>query len=139
MYTTINYLSSILRDNNIKPSIQRIKVLEYLYNNRTHPMADEIYKALHIEIPSLSKTTIYNTLNTLVKAGLVRLITIEDNITRYDYDTSSHGHFKCNKCGDIFDFNINLEHLSKATLNGFKVTSKDVYYKGLCSYCNNIK
>ena len=64
---------------------------------------EQIYTVLHKEIPTLSKTTVYNTLNTLIDAGLVKLITIDENETRYDIDTTTHGHFKCESCG-IYDF-----------------------------------
>ena len=46
----------------IKPSMQRIAIMEYLMEHRTHPSADEIYTALSPSMPTLSKTTVYNTL-----------------------------------------------------------------------------
>ena len=46
----------------IKPSIQRLAVMGYLLEHRTHPAVDEIYNALKAEVPTLSKTTVYNTL-----------------------------------------------------------------------------
>ena len=81
----------------------------------------------------MSKTTIYNTLNALVNANLVRVITIEDNETRYDATTENHGHFKCESCGEIFDFNINFDSLAAEGLGSFKVNHKDVYFKGYMS------
>ena len=47
----------------IKPSLQRLAVMKYLMQYHTHPTVDEIYAALHSSIPTLSKTTIYNTLS----------------------------------------------------------------------------
>ena len=55
---------------------------------------DQIFTELHKNISTLSKTTVYNTLRVLVEAGLVRVITIEDNETRYDINIENHGHFK---------------------------------------------
>ena len=46
---------------NIKPSMQRIAIMDYLMVHRVHPTADEIYNALYPTMPTLSKTTIYNT------------------------------------------------------------------------------
>ena len=46
----------------IKPSIQRIAIMDYLLTHKTHPSIEEIYLALCDEIPTLSKTTVYNTL-----------------------------------------------------------------------------
>ena len=55
-------LQEHLIKNGINPSFQRLKILEYLMNNDTHPTVDNIYNALIDIIPTISKTTIYNTL-----------------------------------------------------------------------------
>ncbi|HHT97072.1 MAG TPA: transcriptional repressor [Clostridiales bacterium] len=132
----INDLTNKLKEKNIKVSFQRIKVLEYLNNNRTHPTVDQIYNDLHLEITSLSRTTIYNTLNALVESGLVKLITIDDNTSRYDIDTRNHGHFKCQTCKNIYDFKVNIDSLSEKELKDFEINSKDVYFKGICPNCS---
>ena len=47
-----------LQNHNIKPSVQRIAIMNYLIEHRTHPTVDEIYTALSPSIPTLSKTTV---------------------------------------------------------------------------------
>ncbi len=117
-----------------------MRILEYLTQNRCHPNAEQIFTALHKDIPTLSKTTIYNTLRVLVEAGLVRIITIEDNEVRYDINTDDHGHFKCESCGKIYDFNIDMSSLVSEDLVDFKINDKNVYFKGICPGCKiNIK
>jgi len=128
-------LSRELKNKNIRLSHQRLKVLEYINDNRIHPTVDQVYSELQKEIPTLSKTTIYNTLNVLVEAGLVKVITIEDNETRYDIVTKNHGHFKCVSCGRIFDFEIEIDSFETQELKGFKIYQKDVYFKGVCPDC----
>jgi Fur family transcriptional regulator, peroxide stress response regulator len=124
-----------LKVKNIRLSHQRLKVLEYLTLNQCHPTVDQIYNSLHIEVPTLSKTTVYNTLNSLTEAGLVRVITIEDNETRYDIRTDNHGHFKCESCKNIYDFDINIDTLIINDLKDFEVNDKNVYFKGMCPKC----
>ncbi|MBP1925985.1 Fur family peroxide stress response transcriptional regulator [Sedimentibacter acidaminivorans] len=124
-----------LKTKNIRLSHQRLKVLEYLTLNQCHPTVDQIYNSLHNEVPTLSKTTVYNTLNSLTDVGLVRVITIEDNETRYDIRTDNHGHFKCVSCKDIFDFDIDIDKFSTYELKDFHVKDKNVYFKGLCPKC----
>ena len=128
-------LTKELKDKNIRLSHHRIKVLEFLNDNRIHPTVDQIYIELHKELPTLSKTTVYNSLNALIDAGLVKVITIEDNETRYDIVTDNHGHFKCESCGKIYDFEINLSNFTSKDLNDFKINNKDVYFKGICPDC----
>ncbi len=128
-------LSSRLAEYNIRPSIQRIKVLDYLVKNQCHPNVDQIYKDLHNDIPTLSKTTVYNTMNLFVKAGLVKELTIKDNEIRYDIVTEIHGHFKCDRCSAISNFNVDIESLVVEELINFKIINRDVYFKGLCPKC----
>lgn len=130
-----NNITKRLVNNHIKPSYSRIKIMEYIVNKRSHPTVEEIYNVLINELPTLSKTTVYNTLNILMEANLIRLITIEDNETRYDADLSEHGHFKCESCGDIYDFRISLENNPIEGLNGFLIDDKNVYFKGVCKSC----
>ena len=57
--TAYEYLLSY----HIKPSVQRIAIMDYLLNHKTHPCIDEIYTALCKEIPhALLKQRYYNTL-----------------------------------------------------------------------------
>ncbi len=135
MNLTYEDLLNDLKKKKIRLSHQRFKVLEYLSKNRIHPNVDQIYSKLHAEVPTLSKTTIYNTLNTLIKANLVRVITSEENEARYDINTENHGHFKCEACGTIYDFEINIDCLAAGDLENFKITEKNVYFKGICPGC----
>lgn len=137
MNQKIENLSKKLVEKNIKPSFQRIKILEYLIAKRNHPTVDEIFNELVVEIPTLSKATVYNTLDLLMEAKLARIITIEENETRYDADVTNHGHFKCDLCGVIYDFPVNIDDLITDSLKGFKINDKDVYFRGVCPKCLN--
>ncbi len=128
-------LKKQLAEKNIPLSYQRLKVLGYLVQSRSHPTVDMIYKDLKKAIPTLSKTTIYNTLRTLMQAGLVKGISIEDNETRYDIELDSHGHFKCESCGTIYNFSANIDSLQVEGLDDFKVNDRNVYYNGICPKC----
>lgn len=128
-------LQNELKKKNINLSYQRLKVLEYLTQNQCHPTVEQIYTDLEKEISTLSKTTVYNTLKKMVSEGLVRIITIEDNETRYDINTHDHGHFKCEICKNIFDFDINMDLVSTKGLERFKILDRNVYFKGICPGC----
>ena len=119
----------------IKPSHHRMKVLEYLSSNQNHPTVEQIFTSLRKELPILSKATVYNTLNLFVKNKLARIITIEENETRYDLIIENHGHFKCESCGKIYDFSIDIDSLTSADLDNFKINDKNLYFKGVCPRC----
>lgn len=135
MSNKVEIIGSMLLKEGIKPSYARIRIMEYLLSRKSHPTVDEIYTALVKEIPTLSKTTVYNTLNLFVKSRIARVITIEENETRYDADMSYHGHFKCESCGLIRDFYFKSAAIDTSDLDGFLIRDKNVYYSGLCPEC----
>lgn len=136
MSRTSQSLMEYLRDNNIKPSNIRIKVLDFLLDNKVHPSVDEIYKALLEDIPTLSKTSIYNTLDLFSKEGIVRVLALGEKELRYDVDISNHGHFKCEKCGKVYDFSLEGHLVRDKDLEGFIIERKNVNAYGICKECN---
>ena len=121
----------------IKPSVQRIAIMDYLLKHHTHPCIDEIYMALHDDIPTLSKTTVYNTLKLFVEHGAAKMLTIDERNACFDGDTSAHAHFQCKCCGRIFDMpmHISENEMNEMTDKGFSVEEIHSYYKGVCPEC----
>lgn len=128
-------LKNILIKRGISPSVQRLKTLEYLYKNRTHPSVDMIYDELKNEIPTLSKTTIYNVLKRFVKEGIVKEITIEGSETRFDIFVEPHAHFKCINCGNIYDIEYENDAFYLKEIDGNKVNSTEIFFYGICKNC----
>jgi Fur family peroxide stress response transcriptional regulator len=138
MEISLQLLIEQLSGKGIRLSYQRIKVLEYLYAHEGHPTVEEIFQALSGDIPSLSKVTVYNTVHTLVDAGLVRVVDIDGAETRYDIILASHGHFLCTACRKIYNFEINIDQVPVTGLNGFQITQKNVTFRGVCPDCRNL-
>ncbi|ABY91526.1 MAG: Ferric uptake regulator, Fur family [Caldanaerobacter subterraneus] len=136
MTYTIEQLKDYLKRHDIKPSTIRIKVLEYLLNNRIHPTADDIYQYLISEIPTLSKTSIYNTLELFMEKGVVNALSLKEKELRYDINTYFHGHFKCEICGNVYDFPVSEEIINVEELKGFVIRNVDINVYGICKKCN---
>lgn len=130
---------SYLNQNGIKPSIQRIAVMEYLMKSHSHPTADEIYNALSPEIPTLSKTTVYNTLRLFVEQGAAIALTIDERNANFDANTSPHAHFLCKRCSRIYDLPVEAKRLlsSVEVPEQFEATEVSIYVRGLCKDCKN--
>ena len=139
MKSTIDISKEILKGKGLSPTFPRVKVFEYLQLHHTHPTVEEIYSFLSPQIPSLSKTTIYNTLHAFAEAGLVHIITIDENEQRFDIVLQNHGHFKCNNCGDVLNFEIDYSTVVIKDLEQFEILEKNVYFHGLCPKCLTIK
>lgn len=123
-----------LMEFNIKPSVQRLAIMEYLMKHRTHPSVDEIYTALSPDMPTLSKTTVYNTLKLFAEHGAARMLTIDDKNANFDADMSAHAHFLCKECGHIYDLPLNISEKLQE-IEDHHVTEQHYYYKGICKSC----
>ena len=121
----------------IRPSVQRLAVMTYILENRIHPTVDDIYSALNPAIPTLSKTTIYNTLDLLVEKGAIIVLDIDAKFKRYDGDTSLHAHFMCDGCHSVLDVEIKDRLFVDGNVpGGFKVRDVQLLYKGSCHRCS---
>jgi Fe2+ or Zn2+ uptake regulation protein len=132
-------IEKYLVDCGVRPLRKRVKIMRYLVTKRNHPTVDTIYSDLVHEIPGLSKTTVYNVLKLFVENKMVWALNVEDNEIRYDADTSVHGHFKCDVCGSVFDFDVKKEMLPDSGLSGFEVDEFHYYLKGTCAFCKQKK
>lgn len=131
---------SQLQEAGFKPSLQRIAILEYLRTHFTHPTVDEIYEALSPSMPTLSKTTIYNTLRSFSQSGLALSLRLDEKTVHYDGDTAPHAHFICKDCGKIIDVTItNTDMLHIPTLCGADVQAVEISYYGQCNTCKKQK
>lgn len=138
MKTNLNkYTIERLKKFDIRPSVQRIAIMNYLMNNCNHPTAETIFINLSNNIPTLSKTTVYNTLKLLVKNGAIIEINIDDKNLRYDANISTHAHFKCCNCGYLCDVPVkNSTLLSTKKIGSLIILESQLHYKGYCEKCN---
>lgn len=136
MEQQIENVGEYLKTHGIKPSYQRIKIFEYLIKYRNHPTVDMIFRELVPMIPTLSKTTVYNTLNLFIAKKIASVIIIEENETRYDANTAVHGHFKCRECSRVYDLDIDLAKIEIPMLDQHQVTEHHFYFKGVCKECH---
>ena len=125
----------ILRENNLKVTPQRLEVLKYLDKNKTHPNVEKIYSVLKKKNPSLSKTTVYNTLECLKEHGLVQVLTISQSELVFDSVISPHHHFLCKKCGTIIDIKIECPYIDDILKGGHRIDEVHGYFKGTCEEC----
>lgn len=122
----------------LKPSVQRMAIMEYLLTHNTHPTVEDVFKALGKKIPTLSKTTVYNTLRLFSENSAAQMLTIDDRHVCYDGMIEPHVHFFCRKCGRILDMmSVDApKPLPGGTVvDGNVVDEVQLYYKGLCAEC----
>jgi len=133
---TFSEVEQLLRKHNIRPSLLRYKLLDYLSKHYTHPTIDVIYNDLKKEIPTLSKTSIYNNLYLFSEKNLVQILKIDDKEIRFDFNKAPHIHFKCERCEKIYDIYTEIELKNIKQLDGFTVSYTLFFIKGVCKECN---
>jgi Fur family transcriptional regulator, peroxide stress response regulator len=127
----------ILEDKGISPSLQRMMIYGYIVNSQDHPTSEDIYQGLCDEIPTLSRTTVYNALKLFVRKGLVCKMSISGNEIRYEGKLGFHAHFRCNKCGRIYDIPYSRDDIKIEETDGHTVESIELILRGLCRDCGD--
>ena len=119
----------------LKVTPQRVAVYREIVSRNDHPSAEELYERLKDRLEGISLTTVYRTLASLEKAGLVqRVPTLKDKV-RYDARVEPHSHFVCIKCGKIVDLDLIPEvDRSKIEELGEPVSCTLMCY-GICREC----
>lgn len=132
-----NYINH-LKENHVRITNQRVAMLEFLLDGNPHPTADEIYRALKPNYPTMSVATVYNNLKTFKEFGFVTEMTFGDGSSRFDLTDTPHYHLMCNRCGKIEDFvHSGMEEIIKDVEkeNDFHSTSHRFEVYGLCKAC----
>ncbi len=86
---------------------ERFEVLNYAIGSGNHFTADDLYLEMKNGKSNVSRATVYNSLELLVKCEMLAKRNFGDNKTFYEssYNIQNHGHLICKVCGDIIEFN----------------------------------
>ena len=121
-----------------RQTIQRSLVLKAVNKLQCHATADEIYEEIIKEHPNVSRATVYRNLNLLSETGHIRKIESPGGADCFDHLCHDHCHVKCEKCGRIFD--VDMEYVTGLEKNirndrGFSFTGYDIIFRGICPNC----
>jgi Fur family transcriptional regulator, peroxide stress response regulator len=120
-------IRSKLAQHKLKVTPQRIAVFEAIVKLNNHPTADNIIEFIRQEHPNIAVGTVYNTLETFVKKGMIEKIRTDEEVMRYDALTERHHHLysrDSRKIGDYFDNDLNVlinNYFQQKTIPGFEV------------------
>ncbi|TQQ85358.1 transcriptional repressor [Peptacetobacter hominis] len=114
------------------------RIYNIVNNSTEHMTAEQIFDSLKKEYPTVSRATIYNNLNKLCDADMIRRISIEGLTDCYDR-IIRHDHIVCKKCGKLMD--KNFEDLTKTLKDqlGEDFLYYDLKVFCICEDCRNKK
>jgi Fur family peroxide stress response transcriptional regulator len=127
---------------NRRETRQREAILGLLRRTDAHPTADQIYDEVRIMIPNISKGTVYRNLKILQEMKEITELNLSGTVSRYEGKKERHYHFRCEKCGRVFDLDepVNKELDEKvAHKTGFQVSYHQLEFRGLCRECQKNK
>ena len=126
------------REKGLKLTPQRYAIYEMMIHTDSHPAVEEIYHAVQPMFPMLSLNTVYYTLASLKKAGLIADVPVQEGAARFDANMDRHHHLVCLKCRkieDLYDKALDQLKISAKSTNGYLVESHRVEFRGYCSEC----
>ena len=134
----MNNPTDLLKSKGLKVTPQRLAIFNVLFNITCHPSAETIYNALQETHPTMSLATVYKTLDSFKKKGLVQELNVGEDSFRYDITMGSHPHLICVECHDVSDMESKVlqgirEKVSTETQ--FKLLSEQLYFYGVCPNC----
>ena len=103
----------LFEQHGIQATPQRVEVAEIFLTQPQHMSADQIIERLHENGSSVSKATVYNTLNRFADRGLAREIMVDPVRKIYDSSTHPHQHFYNVDTGELHDIEDDAIQLSQ--------------------------
>jgi Fur family transcriptional regulator, stress-responsive regulator len=135
---TTSKVERMLRRAALRVTRPRLAVLEAVHAH-PHAATDSIIGAVRRELPSVSRQAVYDGLQALTAAGLVRRIQPSGSVARYEARVGdNHHHVVCRSCGAIADVDCELGAAPCLTASddmGFLVDEAEITYWGVCAEC----
>jgi len=133
MSSSLEYIEK-LRKSGLRPTKQRIKICEILFNtDKTfHFTINDLVKIIEVKAnQKVSLATVYNTVHAFKKKGYLKEISINSDKSYFDTNTSNHHHFVDEKTNELVDLHINDvgDIKLKKSLPGKKIKSIEVLVK----------
>ena len=124
-------MNDLFKNNGIKKTEQREKLLKIIKNSKVPLTAEDIFK----KTKEISLATIYRTLETFCEKGVLNKISVTDDERRYyELATDIHRHYAvCLKCKKMEYVNVCPVH--DVSLDGFRITGHRLELYGYCNNC----
>ena len=103
-----------------------------------HPTADEVYRTVIGQQPTVSRATVYRNLGLLVERGKLRRVSVPSGADHYDTTLAEHYHVSCRLCGRVADVEYPYmgELLAQIPVPpGFHIEEHDLFLRGVCRDC----
>ena len=123
-----------LRSSGLRPTKQRLKICEALFNrdDTFHFTINDLAKSISSELnEKISLATVYNTIHAFKKKGYLKEISINSDKSYFDTNTTNHHHFFDEDTNELIDCGEQIVETPKIKKNisGKKINSVEVLIK----------
>ena len=123
-----------LRRSGLRPTKQRLKICEVLFNrdNTFHFTINDLAKSISRELnENISLATVYNTVHAFKNKGYLKEISINSDKSYFDTNTTNHHHFFDEDTNELIDCSEEVIETPKIKKNisGKKINSVEVLVK----------
>jgi Fur family peroxide stress response transcriptional regulator len=128
----------VCKQSGLRLTHQRLEIFRELAHDEKHPSAEDIFKRIKRRIPTVSFDTVYRTLSTFERCGIIKRVHILDDRGRFDANLKGHHHLVCTRCKRITDFywpNFDKMDIPGAVGAWGKIKTKHAELRGLCQEC----
>lgn len=129
----------LLRRSGLRLTVPRLTVLEVVHHEAKHGDAEFIVRAARARLGTLSRQAVYDNLNALVSAGLVRRIEPAGRPALYETRVGdNHHHLICRQCHATVDIDCAAGQapcLEPSANHGYTIDEAEVVFWGLCPSC----
>jgi len=132
--------ASQLRKRGFRMTSQRMAILNVLRHEGAHLSPVEVYRKARLELPRLTESTVYRTLEFLSGISLVRPSYTSNGHLTYEIAGNDHHHVVCRNCGGEMEVNhILLESLYRVleTISGYRSIDSHLTFFGMCPKCQS--
>jgi Fur family peroxide stress response transcriptional regulator len=125
-----------LSEKGLKITPQRMGILEAIYSLNHHPTAENIIGSVRKNHPNIASGTVYKVLDTLVNNNIIKRVSTDKGVMRYDGITEHHHHLCCTESDameDYFDEELDdllRDYFSKKKIIGFQIEEFHLQIKG---------
>lgn len=131
MFLTTEEIQTKLVAAGVQPTLQRISICKYVLCEADHPTAEQVKEWAEKNLEKISQATVYNTLNTLVDVGLLKVFKFpHSEKVIYDNNVHDHYHFLDERSGHLYDIETKDVSVEMEVPAKFVVNSMEIVFKG---------
>jgi Fe2+ or Zn2+ uptake regulation protein len=135
---SVDELTLQFRAGGLRVTPQRQVIFRLLQGVDTHPTVEALYESASVEMPTISRKTVYQTVHDLKSMGEVEVLDVGTGSLRVDPNVEhSHQHLVCTRCGTVRDVLLDVAELRvpARARRQFTVEAVEVVFRGICDEC----